>query len=257
MRDDRLPPQIESGLDYLRLVRKHEDSCEVRTLHRLPTMGKKAPECVEALGMHLALLDKLACCGWGCPGEGAPHTIERIVGRTVSHTFAGLRLLNFGHYDEALSLARAIGEAANLLFLFLNEPSEFQKWNSMAGKARWNAFRPAEVRKALDRRGIPIPIEQTEYEILSERVAHVGPDTLPQSYNPAQLPTLGGYFQEAGVLACLNELAWAAAILGASAARLVEIPRDAVKAITETSLAVMESVGGVRLKTVGKWFVPQ
>lgn len=241
-------------VQYFTLVERLHRKCERTTTARIPKLGKKGPLCFEKLLELLPLLDILACCGWGCPGDDDPHIIQRITGRAVSHTNAGIRLLKFGHYDEALVLARGVAEAGNLLFLFVQSPEAFKEWTALDDKGRWNRFRPSEVRKRLSTLSAPIPIGQADYEVLSSTVSHIGPATRPQTYNPAKLPTLGGYYQEVGFLVGLNEVGHAVAILGVGAGRLAPIPKDAKIKIRRSAAALVKAVGAIRLKDVPELF---
>lgn len=60
------------------------------------------------------------------PRQG--HIVEYLVGRAVSNARAAWRLIEFGHYDEALALTRGICEIGNLLWLFFVEPAELRRW---------------------------------------------------------------------------------------------------------------------------------
>jgi hypothetical protein len=49
---------------------------------------------------------------------------------------------------------------------------------------------------------------------------------VPQNFNP-KVPTLWGWYQEAGLLTCLNEISALIAILGTSAVKLIPgLPDD-------------------------------
>lgn len=51
-----------------------------------------------------------------------------------------------------------------------------------------------------------MPMGEDLYHQLSGVSIHTNPNTTPQSYNPLEMPTMGGYFQGAGSLVLLNEL---------------------------------------------------
>jgi hypothetical protein len=106
-------PAFPEATAFLETAWNAEDACETETTSALPGMGVKAPACIAKLGTLLSLLYRVGCCAWGC--RGGDHTVEYIIGRSVTSALAALRLIRFGYYDEALGLARNIGEIANLL----------------------------------------------------------------------------------------------------------------------------------------------
>jgi hypothetical protein len=207
---------IGPSIDYV--LRQREEACEAKTLRRLPHLGEKAPRCHEMTARVLALLDALCSCAWGCPG--GDHLLERLVGRSVNHARAALRLALIGSYDEALVLARGVGEIANLLSLFEAQSGSFVRWKSLDERARRREFSPVRVRTELERIGTPMRIPTETYAELSGRNVHVGPQTLPQSYDILGRPKGGGYYQEAGFIVCQNELAQSLAFVIYSAAKL-------------------------------------
>ena len=224
--------------------------CREETLSVLPRLGQKAPACAQALDELLRVLEAVACCYWGCPGKDEPHQIQRIVGRCSSNALAGVELIASGHYDEALGLARNVGEAANLFWLFTLSAGDLKEWKTLQDQDRWNRFRPAKVRQKIEARNVPVPIDVQRYSILSMESAHVGPHTSPQTFNRV-VPTLGGFFQEGGFLLALNELAGATAIVGASAVRLIpeleDVNREEVR---QAALNVLQAVGGVDVHSI-------
>jgi hypothetical protein len=56
--------------------------------------------------------------------------------------------------------------------------------------------------------------------MLSSKFVHVSPETSPQSYDLLNRPKSGAYYQEAGLMVCLNELAECLTFLTYSAASL-------------------------------------
>jgi hypothetical protein len=77
-------------------------------------------------------------------------------------------------------LTRGVGEIANLLSLFQSPEEEL---------------------------GRPIRVTSESYAELSGRNVHVSPKTSPQTYEPVGRPKGGGYYQDAGLMICQNELA--------------------------------------------------
>jgi hypothetical protein len=206
------------GLLIHQVLRQQEDDCEEKSLVQLPRLGEKAPRCYEMTARVLALLDGLSSCAWGC-AEG-DHVLERLVGRSVNHARAAFRLALMGFYDEALVLTRGVGEIANLLSLFEARSESFARWKSLDERMRRKEFSPVNVRTELERIGTPIRITTEAYAQLSRRNVHVNPRTSPQTYDILGIPKGGGYYQEAGLIICQNELAKSLTFAIYSAAKL-------------------------------------
>jgi hypothetical protein len=166
----------------------------------------------------LALLDALSSCAWKC-SEG-DHVLERLIARSVNHAQAALRLALIGFYDEALVLTRGVGEIANLLSLFETRSEAFSRWKSLDERTRRREFSPVKVRDELETIGTPIRITTETYTELSSRNVHVNPRTSPQTYDILGRPKSGGYYQEAGLIVCQNELAKSLVFVIYSAAKL-------------------------------------
>jgi hypothetical protein len=201
-------PTYPTGIEYLSALAEGEDECAKVTESAIAGMGTKASQCYERLGTALSFLDRIASCYWAC--AGGDHTIEYLCGRAVGNGRTALRLAKFGLYDEALTLVRNIGELANLLFLFAWSPADLATWKGMSRRERMAVYRPAAVRIKLSKVETKlIPMGDEKHRLLSERAAHVTPDTRPQVHNVLGRPSLGGLFQAVGFLVCLNELALA------------------------------------------------
>jgi hypothetical protein len=121
-------PDDFTGVDFLNRVTESEDTCSTITAGRIRHLGKRLPECYEALGMALALLDCAAACWWGC--SQGDHRMEYLIGRAANSAYAALAMTRQGYYDQALSGARTLGEIANLLGLFVAEPKQQQRWKT-------------------------------------------------------------------------------------------------------------------------------
>jgi hypothetical protein len=237
-------------MNYLDSAESLRNECKKATKERIPSLGEKLPKCIEELNLLLPLLESVSCCHWWCPGQEEPHVIQRLLGKGVSHTLAGLELAYSGHYDESMGLARTVGETTNLTWLFCLKGDELDKWQSLEGMQRWNKYRPAKVRKKITALNSPIPIDEDRYSTLSEDTAHVNPTSMPQAFNPA-IPTLGGYLQEAGLMASINELSPAIAILGANSIRMLpNLPNQKRNEILNSSLRLLRSTGSVDLTRV-------
>lgn len=219
--------------------------CAQETLHRLPALGVKLPAALASLDHLLAALERVACCLDGCPGKEQPHSLQRLVGRGISSTIAAMELCLQGHYDEALLLARGVGESANLGWLFAHVPGSYEEWLQLDGKKRWERFRPKSVRTRIAQAGKRVPIDETRYAVLSSETAHPTPDTQPQRYN-AVVPTLGGHYQEGGAIVAFNEAAAAVAILGAAIVPMIpEVGTDTRSAVMKLSVEVLRNIGGL------------
>ena len=246
-KDTRVPEETE----FLQIVWEQEDECEKETDERLPTMGKRAPACIAQIGTVFSLLDRMASCWWVC--RGGDHLIEYLSGRTVSTGRAALRLMRFGFYDESLLLSRSIGEIANLLCLFNEKPNSFEKWKQSSRSERMKEFSPVKVRLGLEAvLGTP-PISQERYTLLSERAAHVHPETKPQSHNILGIPVAGAIFQDEGLLVCLNELAIALSLSTLFGALLLDLDKDLRKRIIGCAKTLAEQIGGATITEIGDY----
>jgi hypothetical protein len=244
--------EIILTMNYLEATEKLRKECKERSENELESLGEKLPKCIDGLNELLPLLEGVACCYWSCPGKEEPHVIERIIGKAVSHTLAGMELAFTGHYDEAMGLARSVGESTNLVWLFSLNPKTFLDWQALDERKRWNKYRPAEVRRRIIGLNSPVPIDEERYSVLSTETAHIHPESMPQSYN-SLVPTLGGFYQEAGFIAAVNEIAAPISILAGTAIKLLpNLPNNKRENIHKSSLNLLKSVGSVGLKKVTK-----
>jgi hypothetical protein len=196
----------------------------------------------------MAALDGIGSCYWGC--ARGDHAAEYLIGRSSSTARAAFLLLESAYYDEALSLVRSLGELTNLLFLFGIRPAAASEWKSCADAERRRKFAPVKVRLAIESAGAPVPVDENRYGTLSERGVHVGPHTAPQRFNPAGVPTLGGFFQGPGALVVLNELSYVVALLLLLGAKLVSLPPMVRQSVTATAEDLYSSVGTVDVGTI-------
>lgn len=109
------------GGQYLSAVRDQESKCYTATVRAIGDFGRNLPSLEEHLGTVLSLLERAACCWWGC--RQGDHAVESLVGRVYGLACGSYRLMQAGRYDESLLLIRALGEAANLLTLFATDRS--------------------------------------------------------------------------------------------------------------------------------------
>src|SRR5262245_7319979 len=106
--DDKSTQEIPEGSAFLDVSARHQDDCASQSRNQIQHLTKSVRQTYENLGTLLSLLDRMASCFWGCHGK--EHVFEDLVGRAVSASLAALRLIEFGHYDEALALIRGIAE---------------------------------------------------------------------------------------------------------------------------------------------------
>lgn len=229
------------GVDFIGFAKSHQDRCERKTESFLPDVGDDVAATLSRLGTVLSLLNRMSTCHWGC--HGREHVFEYLAGRAVSLALAALRLINYGHYDEAFSLVRSIAELGNLMQLFMTDIDYFTRWRDLPERERINKFSPGAVRKALDENDTVVPTSREKYSMLCEVGVHVTPSTIPQAHNPQQVPTLGGYYQETGLKTCINELAWTTATVSGPLAKLAVLERDKAERIVEASIEIVETIG--------------
>ena len=237
---------VPEGSDFLVVSAGHQDHCAVESGRHLGRLDKAVQRTYENLGTLLSLLDRLASCFWGCHGK--EHVIERLVGRSVSSARGALRLIEFGHYDEALALTRGIAEIGNLMWLFFISPEELRRWIDVPEQERRSRYSPPEVRKAIEGAGSVVPHDQYEYAWLCEVGVHPTPQTQPQAHNAHGVPTLGGVYQERGYAECLERLAWALASVGGPAAKIALIERSRAKRVVEASIQLVDSFPNQRTR---------
>ena len=236
---------IPQGFEFLELLWKQEDKCEAETDERIRHLGEKAPACLERIGTMLSLMDRLSSCWWGC--WGGDHQIERLCGKVASNARGALRLMRFGLYDESLALARSMGEACNLLNLFVLDENSIEKWKTSTPQQIRSDFGPSNVRSRIETLQNILPINRDRYGLLSERSVHVSPETSPQSYNPLGIPTLGGYLQDEGLLMCLNEVALPLCLATTFGARIIDVDDETKKQIVSSARDLAEQIGGVTI----------
>ena len=144
----------------------------------------------------LELLYKFSCCYWGCHGK--EHVFETICARVVNNLVVASRSMNWGYYDESLSLVRSVGESANLLNLFLVDNTQIRRWIDLNEKERLFHFKPVNVRILLEKRKWLIPFDQNLYQSLCEQSTHPSPHALTNAYNKPRQAVLGLVFQPNG-----------------------------------------------------------
>ena len=232
---------VPEGIAFLELVWEQEDTCEVKTNEKVLNLGEKAPACLEHMGTVLSLLDRMASCWWAC--QEGDHKIERLCGRVASNARAALRLLRFGFYDESLVLSRAMGETANLLYLFTQDDSALEDWKASSQAELQSKFSPVKVRLRLEELQTSPPINQDRYKLLSQRAAHPNPGTSPQSHNFLGVPTAGAIMQEEGIVVCLNEIALPLSVATCFGALLLDLENNVKKRVVIAARHLAEQIG--------------
>jgi hypothetical protein len=222
----------QRGVLFLLTSAWQQNQCEIESQKKLKLLSGQIQAVYENLGILLLLLDRFASCFWGC--HSREHVIEFLVGRTVSCSRAALRLIEFGHYDEAMALIRNIMEIGNLIWLFFVDPSHIRSWLDASERERRKRYSALEVRKTLERLEAMIPHEQMEYSWASGAGVHPSPKG-PQSHNSYEVPTAGGVYQERGYAICLIKLARATATVGGPAAKIAELDRARAEEIVEAA----------------------
>ncbi|WP_143032408.1 hypothetical protein [Nitrosomonas sp. Nm33] len=188
-------------------------------------------------------MDRLSSCYWGC--HQGDHLKEYLIGRACTSTSAGWILVQHGHYDASLGIARDIGEIANLLMLFSADVGAFERWRSSDDRARMRDFKPSEVRRTLEQLRVPTLVGRDIYKVLSERATHVTPSTRPELHSNVDHPLAGGSFQEDGVRMCIAHIGFAVGMTALSATRLLRPAEFRAAAIVAAASDLIDSVRSV------------
>ncbi len=247
MTNDKTKEPLEGG-EYLSAVRDQEAKCYTVTARAISEFGRDLPGLENNLGTVLSLLERAACCGWGC-AQG-DHAVESLVGRVYGLACGSHRLMQAGRYDESLLLIRALGEIVNLLTLFATDGSVFEKWRSADEETQRRDFSPVKVRLSLEKGNIPIPMDQDRYKFLCGLTAHPTPATKPGMHNPSGLAMLGGHVQIAGVVVVLNELAHVLGCATISAASLLQLPIETKLRIRAEGANLLSSAGPINSENI-------
>ena len=242
---------VPEGEDFLKLVWDREDTFESETDERIPTLGGKISACLEHLGTVLSLLDRMASCWWVC--RQGDHRLEALCGRAASNTYAALRLLRFGFYDEALVLCRGLGEVANLMCLFVCDRDSFEEWKASCPRKIRRDFSPVKVRLRMENLSKPPFINEERYRLLSERAAHVHPGTKPQSHNIWGLSFARAQIQDEGFIVCLNELALSLGLITGFGANMLDLDEAIRKRIMLCAASLLEQIDGPTITEIEEY----
>ncbi len=248
MKNNQTKETLE-GAKYLEAVRDQEAKCGAVTSGAIIEFGRNLPGLEQKLGTVLSLLERAACCWWGC--ADGDHVAESLVGRVYGLACGSHRLMQAGRYDESLLLIRALGEVTNLLTLFATNKSAWENWRVADDEAQRRDFSPVKVRIALESGQIPIPMDQSRYKQLCGLTAHPTPSTKPGMHNPSGRSVLGGHVQIAGVVVVLNELARVLGCAAVAAASFLEFPPEPKLQMRSEGADLIKISGPITLETVG------
>ena len=234
--------RFPTGRNFLITAQHFGDFCSKATDKFRTKAGKLYPKTLTSTGNVLSILYRLACCAYGC--KGGDHQIEWLTGKFVNQAISAHRLIRAAQYDEALMVIRGMCEIANLFWLFHNDKNELTAWKAANKTIRLRKFGPGKVRdrlKTLLKIG-PL-IDNKRYQALCEIGTHPTPGLAPGHYTGTGRPILGAIPQEAGILVCVNELAYAVAVSAPPIASLLDCNLKLRKQIADHSVRLLKSIG--------------
>ena len=236
------------GQHFLNVVQEFADKVSKETTDFTADAGKKLPVTMTRLGNLLSKLYQISCCAWGC--SQGDHVLEWLTGRVVNQAMSAYRLTWAANYDEALTIIRGIGEAANLAVLFRLDSAELASWKTASRSERLNQFAPAVVRQKLEKKLTSryIPIDKERYQKLCEIGTHPVPGMMPGHFNEIGISIVGGTLQGVGVCVCINELAYAVSLFALPVARLISLSKNDEDYIRAESYSVLkDGIGGLTI----------
>jgi len=169
-----------------------------------------------------------------------------LVGRCCSYGLGAFKLARSGFYDESVSLARTVGEITNLAVLFVTDPSALQEWRTVDERTRRDKFCPVAVRRTLEAKSFPVPVNQSRYGQLSAKAVHLIPTIPPQMYNAERHPKTGGYFQETGLYFCIADIGYPFYVLGPCAVGLCGLAEENGATVCQAADALNKSLRPLR-----------
>jgi hypothetical protein len=234
--------RFPSGRNFLSVTQQLADAGSKLTDSFRTKAGKLYPKTLSETGNVLSILYRLACCGYGC--RGGDHQVEWLVGKLVNQAVSAYRLTRAAQYDESLMVIRGMGEIGNLLWLFQHDKKELDAWKAADKATRLNQFGPGKIRGRLKKHlKIGPLIDDKRYQALCEVGTHPTPGLAPGHYTGTGRPVLGAIPQQAGILVCVNELAYVVAISGPPIASLLRCNRKLRKRIADHSVRLLETIG--------------
>jgi len=235
--------QNGQGLAYLNAILAAEAQCESDTDNWVnQAQGRRFPHAIDLLGQTLEVIEKAACCYWGC--KNPSHDLERLAARVYNQGTGALRLTRTGRYDEALSLVRSIGEFVNLLTLFALDPQKREEWQRLDDRKRRAEFAPVRVRLAIEAKTIEPAMDSDEYGDLCEQAVHPNPSALPGGYNMARVPVLGGHLQPEGAIVVMCSLVRAIGRCAVVLSQLMKLPTEQAELLVMLGAELEASLGG-------------
>jgi hypothetical protein len=181
--------------------------------------------------------------------------LEYLTGRAANSSYAALNLMHRGYYDQSLSLARTLGEIANLMALFAYDKSKLDEWKRISDKERRQKFSAVKVRLAIDSMSKPLPVDKERYGRLSVFSIHASPDTLAQAHGAQGKGVTLPVFQPVGFLLALNEISLPIAFITLFAGSLLKLHDDIRKVFKDIAILLIENMGGVSITVDGRpWF---
>jgi hypothetical protein len=218
-------------------------------------LGIYSPQIYEQLGTSLSLLTQIATCEWGC--RNSEHDIEAILRRFCNSTFAVLRLMNAGLYEEALGQTRSMAEIVNLLELFCLDKNNLEKWEKLSSKEQGKSFSPVRVRLAIEYYGEQPIVTEDLYSKLCEIGIHISLPSMYQSYEINRALIVGGHFSIQGLIICLNTLAQIVAPCLVFAGDLVGASKEKIQILTEASQSLLNVKRNIDLTNYESYLIKQ
>ena len=208
-----------------------EKQCEIATGSHMKENASRYREPWKDFQNLFRHLYFFSCCHWGC--HGREHVIEHLGGKTVTNASVAIRAMFYGYYDESLALIRNIGEIANLVNLFWSDSGKIREWLDASEKTRMETFRPAGIRKMLEKNKVLVPFEKDHYSFLCETAVHPVPHVAPNTYSNRAQPVLGLVFQEKGFDLTFWNLLWAVSVVCGPIAKLAILDRSKAEEFVE------------------------
>jgi hypothetical protein len=223
---------------FIDSIQLFENACAETTRSHLESQN----ELLLARSQYDELFKQLyhfSCCHWGCHGK--EHIFERLAGKCVNNLSLSYRAIEYGYYDEALSLVRSVGEIANLLNLFWRENSHIRLWLDADERTRIRKYGPAAVRKLLEAADGLVPFNQAHYQYLCETAVHPTPHSKPNAYSDLQQPILGVVFQESGFRIAFWNICWALSVVSGPISKIAVFDRKQADRMVDLTVPLFKS----------------
>ena len=235
-------PNTPAGREFLNALLEQEGRFEATFWAWISSeTSENGPDLLEALGIVLSFLDRIAACRWGCDDSEHNHPERHLATRAYSNARAAVRLLSGGYFAEAVTIFRSLGEAANLMYLLLESEEEREKFRNASESARQKHFGAGEVRRKLEGLGKGIYLNQRPYKALSRSVVHPSTASVSLSHHVSGTSTMGGDDERVATLKCFYALATQICGVLLCGMELLDEPADkmaALQAVTELQDAI-------------------